>query len=344
MLCRSEILTNRYPQTGPNGEDLYTDVVRIGSSRPDRILIVISGTHGVEGFCGSACQTEYLKSECAARIGEQTAIYLVHGLNPYGFSWLRRVTHENVDLNRNFVEFENRSLPQNSGYATLFGVLNPLTREPETLDEPDPNIKAWFASPEKIAAFKAAVGKGQYDYPHGIIFGGTSATWCNRVLRDFVAALPRTVKHGAVLDFHTGLGERGGLEIFCEDKPDSTEFRRCAEWYAGHTVTSLGDAASVGYEITGSIFQAFTRSQRSIQWTCADLEFGTENLVKVLLALQADNWLHCFSQGVSPLAPRIQEMMRASFSPEANEWQAIVLQTGTSIIRQALTALNDLRL
>src|ERR1017187_2690624 len=104
MLCRSEILTNRYPQTGPNGEDLYTDVVRIGSSRPDRILIVISGTHGVEGFCGSACQTEYLKSECAARIGEQTAIYLVHGLNPYGFSWLRRVTHENVDLNRNFVE------------------------------------------------------------------------------------------------------------------------------------------------------------------------------------------------------------------------------------------------
>jgi hypothetical protein len=146
-----------------------------------------------------------------------------------------------------------------------------------------------------------------------------------------------------VLDFHTGLGEKGKLEILCEDPPDSAAFERCANWFAGTKVTSLGDTTSVGYEITGSIFQAFIRCQRSIRWTCAALEFGTESLTTVLLALQADNWLHCFRQGLDPLAGRVREMMKTSFYPLSSEWRAAVLQSGTSVIRQAVAGLDKIQ-
>ena len=40
------------------------------------------------------------------------AVLYVHGLNPYGFSWWRRTTHENVDLNRNFRDFARRGAAQ----------------------------------------------------------------------------------------------------------------------------------------------------------------------------------------------------------------------------------------
>jgi len=36
--------------------DLITDTARSGSERAGKVLVLISGTHGVEGFCGSACQ------------------------------------------------------------------------------------------------------------------------------------------------------------------------------------------------------------------------------------------------------------------------------------------------
>jgi hypothetical protein len=45
---------------GPNGEALFIDVAQLGAVSPKRLLILISGTHGVEGFCGSGCQVGYL--------------------------------------------------------------------------------------------------------------------------------------------------------------------------------------------------------------------------------------------------------------------------------------------
>ncbi len=37
---------------------------------------------------------------------QNTGALLIHALNPYGFAWTRRVTEDNVDLNRNFVDHD----------------------------------------------------------------------------------------------------------------------------------------------------------------------------------------------------------------------------------------------
>jgi hypothetical protein len=83
--------------------------------RPDRFLLHISGTHGPEGFVGSAIQTAMLTFFKAHKTYENAdeglpTLVFVHALNAYGFKHNRRVNENNVDLNRNFLfknEFES---------------------------------------------------------------------------------------------------------------------------------------------------------------------------------------------------------------------------------------------
>ena len=44
----------KHPVRGPHGEPLYTDVALVGNLQPKQLLVLISGTHGVEGFAGYA--------------------------------------------------------------------------------------------------------------------------------------------------------------------------------------------------------------------------------------------------------------------------------------------------
>src|SRR5215469_7640129 len=107
-----------HPERGPDGGDLSTDVALIGPKTAERVLVMISATHGVEGFCGSGAQVDWLRRGEAASLPSGLAVLMIHAINPYGFAWLRRVTQENVDLNRNWVDFAG-PLPENPGYDAL---------------------------------------------------------------------------------------------------------------------------------------------------------------------------------------------------------------------------------
>ena len=73
---------------GPEGEDLFIDVATLGSDEAQAGLLMISATHGVEGFAGSGAQIAFLEDELSARIPQGLKITLIHALNAYG-SWLR---------------------------------------------------------------------------------------------------------------------------------------------------------------------------------------------------------------------------------------------------------------
>ena len=87
---------------------------------------MISATHGAEGFCGSGAQVDWLRRGESSRLPNGVAVLMIHAINPYGFAWLRRVTHENVDLNRNWVDFD-APLPGNPGYDELAEAIVPAS-------------------------------------------------------------------------------------------------------------------------------------------------------------------------------------------------------------------------
>ena len=111
-----------HPLHGPDGQAIATNVALIGKADAPKLMVLISGTHGVEAAYGSACQTAWLAQNTAATLPEDTAVLLIHLINPWGTAWSRRVNEDNVDLNRNFVDWSAEP-PENPDYATLHPAL-----------------------------------------------------------------------------------------------------------------------------------------------------------------------------------------------------------------------------
>ena len=115
-----------HPLKGKDGEELAMDVVREGPADAKQLLVLSSACHGVEGYCGSGVQIHALHDTAWRQEAREkgVAVLYVHALNPYGFSHLRRVTQENVDLNRNFHDF-SKPLPVNAAYQEVQPLLLP---------------------------------------------------------------------------------------------------------------------------------------------------------------------------------------------------------------------------
>jgi hypothetical protein len=178
---------------GPNGEVLATDVALIGPKNATRVFLTSSATHGVEGFCGSGCQVGFFKDKLHEVASADTLSIIVHANNPHGFAWVRRVTEDNVDLNRNFQDFA-KALPENAGYEELHPHLLPADWDGPARAEADKAIMAFIQSKGPLA-YQAAVTIGQYKHGDGLFFGGFKPGWSNQTFRKILADLsPRLLQ------------------------------------------------------------------------------------------------------------------------------------------------------
>jgi hypothetical protein len=87
-----QVDSHGHPEPGPDGGDLSTDIAWFGPRSAPAVLVMISATHGVEGFCGSGAQVDWLRRGEASRLPRGVAVLMIHAINPFGFAWLRRVT------------------------------------------------------------------------------------------------------------------------------------------------------------------------------------------------------------------------------------------------------------
>jgi hypothetical protein len=159
--------TRRHPLSGPDGTVLACDVAWAGPRAARRVLVMVSGTHGVEGFSGSAIQIDWLLSGGADRLPDGCSVLLIHAINPHGFAWLRRVTEDGVDLNRNFIDFAEPP-PVNAGYAELADAILPPALEGPAFDAAQARLEAYRAEHGQKAYEQAVSGSwGPLDSPAG---------------------------------------------------------------------------------------------------------------------------------------------------------------------------------
>src|SRR5215470_2895317 len=173
----ADCLSFEHPEPGLEGEMLATDVALIGDPAARRVLVMTSATHGAEGFCGSGVACGLMASGQLDPLPRDLRLVLIHAVNPYGFSWLQRETEDNVDLNRNFVDFA-AALPANPGYARLHEVVAPRHWTPATVEARRAAFDR-FAATAGRAALQEAITGGQYSHADGLFFGGKRATWSN---------------------------------------------------------------------------------------------------------------------------------------------------------------------
>ncbi|RHY92740.1 hypothetical protein DYB35_005353 [Aphanomyces astaci] len=332
-----------YPVDGMS--DLSIDVAILRGS-PTSLVVHLSGTHGVEGFAGSAIQSAYLSNKTtltARRHAQAPTLVFVHAVNPYGFAKLRRYNEHNVDLNRNHLtpaEFDavRARDPNHVGYVDIAPILNPVVAD---------DVSFWTKLAAHVlrygyAAGKRAVVAGTYHDPRGLFYGGSELEPSHVLLGDFFTSSQHglaldDVENVVLIDVHTGLGSRGDDSLMF-NRP--TVGRRI---FPGQNVANTEEAFSgydsvAGYGVDGYAATWFPKDTHVLTLT---QEFGTVDGISVLRALRLENALFQYDPTARlAAAAHVRDVFYLHDDPH---WKAQVASRGTGALHAVVAYLTDLK-
>lgn len=323
--------------TGTAGEVLATDTALIGAAGAENLLIVTSATHGVEGFCGSGVQGALIGDvELAARLAPAgTAMLLVHAVNPWGFSHLRHTNEDNIDLNRNCVDF-SQPRPANTGYHELDALLMPAAWPPSAENE---QAIAAYVARHGQPAFQRAVSAGQYDVADGLYYGGTGPAWSQRTMRAILGRHGAGKKAIGWIDIHTGLGPWGHGEKIFAGRRAPVDLARARAWW-GIDVFAPFEPGSVSADVTGPVVGLAYDVCPAAAITAIGLEFGTLPFAQVTQAMRADQWLYRNPDAPAGRRAAIKRGLRDAFYGDTDGWKGMVTGQTRVAVLQAITGLG----
>ncbi len=324
---------------GPDGGDLSLDIARKGASDARKVLVVSSGTHGVEGFFGSAVQLGLLHGLFArVQLPPHVAVVLVHAVNPFGFAWRRRVNENNIDQNRNFLLDGAEFSGAPEGYRKLDPLLNP----PSPPGRFEPFLLSFASEVLKhgMPALKTAVATGQYDYPQGVFFGGHGPSQTQQILRQQLPSYigkPERVLH---VDLHTGLGKSATYAL-CVDLPvTDPRVSQLSREFGADFVQGF-DTKGVLYEIRGGLGRWLEQRFPGTQYDTLLAEFGTYSSLRVITAMRRENRAHHYAAGRSEVLAEARAELLEVFAPKSPAWRRTVVTRGVHVVEQALTACSQ---
>jgi len=336
--------SHAHPLKGRDGEDLAMDVARAGPLEAENLLIVSSACHGVEGYCGSGVQVHALHdSDWLAKARDAgVAVLYIHALNPYGFSHIRRTTHENVDLNRNFQDF-TKPLPDNAAYRELHTLILPEQWPPDAANQA---AIADFIATQGPAAYQSAITQGQHEFADGLFYGGNSPTWSNQTVRQVLREHTKSAKHIAWIDLHTGLGASGVGERIWAGRDDAVAVARARAWWGGGQngqaatpITSIYDGSSTSAFLTGLMWHSIYQEAPHAEYTGIALEYGTVPVLDVVQALRAEHWLKNHPEAPAALASQIKSQMMTAFYTDTALWRGQIISQARQAMFQAVDGL-----
>jgi hypothetical protein len=337
-----------HPLTGKEGEALALDIAVIGNPASPKRLLLSSGCHGVEGYCGSGIQIAALNNHALLRRADEAGVTLVfaHALNPYGFSFVRRVTEDNVDLNRNFLDF-TQPLPVNLAYEEFHHLLMPKVWPPDETTRTA--ITALFES-KGMPYAQAAVSGGQHTHADGLHYSGIKPTWSNLSLRQLLRDHCATARQLAWIDVHTGLGPSGHGERIMSPVVNPADamsaarsHKRANAWWGGNgktPVTSFQDGTSSSAKLSGTMGATAYQECPNTETTKMALEFGTHPLLEVMHAMRAEQWLEMHPEAPAEQHMAIKQAMMDAFFTNTPLWRQQVTEQTLQALHQSIDGLN----
>ncbi len=321
---------------GPSGEALGIDVAVMGDAKSRSMLLITSGTHGAEGYCGSGCQVGLLADDAFLASVKQrgVAVVMLHALNPFGFAHTTRTNEDNVDLNRNFRDFGARV--RNDAYLEVHEFIVPSTWPPSGDNEA--RIGDYLAR-HGAPALQTALTTGQTDRPDGLFFAGTRPAWSQQVLREVLRRHGRSRARLGWIDVHTGLGPAGHGEKIYSGPDDAATLARTRAWW-GADVTSIYDGTSTSAKVQGMLFNATLEECPGAAYAGIALEFGTLSFTDVLAALRARLWLANHPEADADRRESILRLHRDAFYIDTPAWKSMVFAQTRVAALQAMVALS----
>lgn len=334
-------------EAAPRAEDQRgaEDQHNTGAAR--KILVLVSGTHGVETYAGAAIQFQFLQNNLSKYLQKGISVLLIHGLNPWGFAHGRRVTEQNQDLNRTFPSKDDEQNPLNEGYTKLKPLL-----QPSAMYTSDNWQFTKFAAKIlwKVATFQfsvkemnQAVAGGQRSDAKGLFYGGgptpPQVLWLQRFLDERSLGFNEAV----MIDLHTGLGEKAMLHLMASDEPSQSGAALRDQLFAIPKVEGsykfTTKEAKGFYKVAGDFLDfAEERGPENLKIAALTMEFGTRGVgipsqLQTLFTMVAENesvhngWL-------DSRKAKAEDDMLELFAPRDPEWRKSVLQKADQLFEQ----------
>ena len=300
----------------------------------DKLLVLFSGTHGIEAFVGSAVQ-RWLVDQSYMQNREDVNVLMVHGLNVYGFKNKRRVNEQNIDLNRNFVIDRSAFASDDSGYKNLYDYLNPTADATYGFLS---DAKFLFTAFVKIARYglenlRRSVLRGQYTYPEGLYYGGNmiAKQWdlLNQLIDKYVTGHNKVF----VIDLHTGYGTRGKLHLLANGEKEGSPL---AKVFSEENEIDFGSDKKF-YTVQGELLNFFIHEinyklkTKAPQTVGITFEYGTLDSQKTTGSIESLRRMVFENQNFWHPArdPRDAEQIKKDFvemfNPSDREWRAGIL-------------------
>jgi hypothetical protein len=325
-----------HPLKGPEGEGLATTVAELGPPDAGKALMVVSGTHGIEGYAGAGVMVGLLRDAAAIRLAPDTKVVFVHMINPWGLAWNRRENEDNVDLFRNLL-YCDPPYAENPGFDDLADALAPAHWSGPEREAADRKLNR-FVQQHGERELTRIMRLGQHKHPKSLTYHGRGPTWSKRVVDRIADGWLARSRHVAVLDIHTGYGPVGTGLIMSYDQEGSPGLAWLRDWF--------GDVHVCGHDPLIPVHARWPYDTIADRLPAAKvrtvaLEYGTAEVDELSFDLvRENNYHHLHGDPLSPEGRAIQKRFRARFYVETDDWKRKVLRRGLEVFERTRAGLE----
>jgi len=332
-----------------NDKDLTVDMFYIPALKNKKGLIIISsGIHGVEGFTGSAVQRMMMEEFMTDENLASTGFLFIHGLNAYGFKNNRQVTENNVNLNRNSSPTDELYKIKNTGYPAVMDLINPQG----SVDIASAgNIFFEFRAIRKIISagmpvLRQAIMQGQYEFPKGIIYGGSAPEPQIKSITPFIKKFSAGYPLVMNIDLHTGWGERGKLHLFPNPINDKKIKAMVEKVFDGYSI-DWGDTKDF-YTATGDFPGHLEKIITTGAFLPMTFEYGTLDSqttvgsIKSLHTTILENQGFNFGYKSDKDKNEVEKNFREMYFPSSPAWRTKVIKDSRIMTKKALKQFREL--
>ncbi|PYZ93065.1 hypothetical protein CR194_07660 [Salipaludibacillus keqinensis] len=326
---------------GSRDQDNTTDILLADAIEEKQHLITItSGEHGIEGYAGSAIMNVFIEKHLPYVNPRTTGIRLVHGVNPWGMRNWRRVSENNVDLNRNYIRDWTSvdTTATHDVHENMFAPTEPMKDLKMHNEKLSLKLATMFTM-EELEQFKNTP-EGQHAYPTSIFFGGEESDEPTVKFQNNYFEWIKEYDHLIHLDLHTGGGPKDELSLnFMEgDRRSEEELKKQID----HSPVE-----KVSTSVPGDSTQYFDEKLRKLypnkQSTVCLFEFGTleesiDGYVQCTQTMINENLLYFKGVEKKEDEQKIKKDFRLLFYPEDESWKQQVIDKGRKGLQAVLTS------
>jgi hypothetical protein len=300
----------------------------------EQVLFFTTGEHGIEGYAGAAMIQVFVEEYLHRVDPATTGICFIHALNPWGMKNFRRVTENNVDLNRNYL-YNRSSVPEdvNKNYekeSELFlpdGKITDLSQEKMKLQAQ--LVKA--LAEEGYSAIKEAKGMGQFEYDRGVYYGGEkeeeTAIFLKKIQNHLLSDYPRVIH----MDWHTALGPTNEITMVVSSEDERGE-EELKSKYGLKNIQKFTPKKVKG-DSTNHFHKLKNEQYPTTYLFSALFEFGTfgtgkQAELREFMTIVLENRLYWEGAENEDDRDWILAEFREMFYPLSEEWKKSVLQEG----------------